>query len=113
MWCRRRASITERRTRVAMPLGRARPRKEIAAPRRNLIRFVTRPMAGAYCRRAGRARPSESVFATGRVPNESCSRLPAAFRHDPDLLREDDEARVVLVGAQKRIIQQRGDPCVV
>src|SRR5262245_27563761 len=28
------------------------------------------------------------------------------FRHDPDLLREGDEARVVLVGTQERIAQQ-------
>ena len=35
------------------------------------------------------------------------------FRHDPDLLREGDEARVVLVGAQEGIVQQLGHTCVV
>src|SRR5437762_397934 len=30
----------------------------------------------------------------------------SGFRHHPDLLREGDEARVVLVGAQERIGQQ-------
>ena len=33
------------------------------------------------------------------------SLLGGGFRHDPDLLREGDEARVVLVGAQEGIVQ--------
>src|SRR5215468_7595294 len=35
------------------------------------------------------------------------------FRKDSDLLREGDEARVVLVGAQERIIKQLSHTCVV
>jgi hypothetical protein len=32
-----------------------------------------------------------------------CSWLGGGFRHHPDLLREGDEVRVVLVGAHERI----------
>src|SRR5438067_12977878 len=42
-----------------------------------------------------------------------CSWRGRGFRHHPDLLREGDEARVVLVGAQERILQQRGYTRVV
>jgi hypothetical protein len=34
--------------------------------------------------------------------------LGAAFGITPDLLREDDEARILLLGAQERIGQQLG-----
>src|SRR5437660_40648 len=41
------------------------------------------------------------------------SLLGGGFRHDPDLLREGDEARVVLVGAQEGIVQQLDHTWVV
>jgi hypothetical protein len=45
-----------------------------------------------------------------RLPNLSAWRswLGSGFRHHPDLLREGDEARVVLVGVQERIHQHLG-----
>src|SRR6266513_5078878 len=42
-----------------------------------------------------------------------CSWRGGGFRHHADLLREGDEARVVLVGAQERIGQQLGHTGVV
>src|SRR6266513_1740838 len=42
-----------------------------------------------------------------------CSWLGGGFRHHPDLLREGDEARIVLVGAQERIGQQLARTSVV
>ena len=43
---------------------------------------------------------------TLEIPNLSACRswLGVCFRHHADLLREGDEARVVLVGKQERII---------
>ena len=45
-----------------------------------------------------------------RPPNCTVQRSwrGSGFRHDSDLFPEGDEARVVLVGAQERIVQQHG-----
>ena len=47
-----------------------------------------------------------SIYRVSGGADFTGSRLPAGFGHDPDLLREGDEARVVLVGEQERIRKQ-------
>src|SRR5437588_8019454 len=87
-------------------------------------RTRSRADAGALAGMNFLSRWSQSAFWRGRqnqhararaLPRRTLGRswLRSGFRHHPDLLREGDEARVVLIGAQEGIDQQFGRTGVV
>src|SRR5262245_134318 len=101
-------------TKRALPENRAPgARQEPSSPRtehRKSEKGSTPP--GSAARRQRRTRPLPYKRSAASARRKNCS-FGGGFRQNSDLLREGDEAGVVLVGAQERIIKQLSHTRVV